>query len=131
VRSPGEFERFAVAYNAYGPVGEAMHLDAPTLTFLYAEIMAVAGGPPTLDLLPCFHARPVAAEEASAVQFPVLVVGGTEDPLFPPAELEEVASLFPQGRVRLFSGAGHAAYYERARRFNDFALDFLRRGHAD
>jgi pimeloyl-ACP methyl ester carboxylesterase len=61
----------------------------------------------------------------------VLVVGGTEDALFPSAELDEVARLFPQGRTRLFKGAGHAAYFERARRFNDLMLDFLRHGHVD
>jgi len=131
VRSPGEFERFAVAYHPFGPVGEAMHLDSPALTFLYAEIMALAGGPPTIELLPCFHARPVTAENAAAVDFPVLVVGGTEDALFGPEELEEVASLFPTGRAKLFKGSGHAAYFERARRFNDVALEFLTHGHAD
>lgn len=129
VRSPGEFERFAVAYHPYGPVGEAMHLDSPALTFLYAEIMASAGGPATVDLLLCFHAHPVADKDAAAVQFPVLVVGGTEDPLFAAVELEDLARLFPDGRAKLFKGAGHAAYYERAHRFNDLMLDFLRSGH--
>jgi pimeloyl-ACP methyl ester carboxylesterase len=129
IRSAGEFERFAVAYHPYGPVGQTMHMDSPAITFLYAEIMAMAGGPPTVETLPCFKSRPVTAEEASTVQFPVLVVGGTEDPLFPPPELEEVGRLFPQGRTNLFKGAGHAAYYERANRFNDLVLDFLKHGH--
>lgn len=131
IRSAGEFERFAVAYHPYGPVGQTMHMDSPAITFLYAEIMAMAGGPPTVETLPCFKSRPVAPEEASTVQFPVLVVGGTEDPLFPFQELEEVGRLFPQGRTSIFKGAGHAAYYERANRFNDLVLDFLRYGHDD
>lgn len=126
VRSAGELERFSVAYHPYGPVGEAMHFDSPALTFLYAEIMASAGGPATVDLLPCFDARRVTAEEAAGIQYPVLITGGTEDPLFPAAELEEVARLFPSGQLNLFKGAGHAAYYEKARRFNDLVLDFLR-----
>ena len=129
IRSAGEFERFAVAYHPYGPVGQTMHMDSPAQTFLYAEIMAMAGGPPTVETLPCFKSRPVSAQEASTVQFPVLVVGGTEDPLFPPPELEQVGTLFPQGRTNLFKGAGHAAYYERPNRFNDLMLDFLRYGH--
>ena len=70
--------------------------------------------------------RPVTEEEAAKLQFPVLVIGGTEDPLFAPAELEEVASLFPNGRCDLFKGAGHLAYYERPRRFNDAVLGFLK-----
>jgi len=131
VRSPGEMERFAVAYHPYGPVGETMHLDFPALTFLYAEIMAMTGAAPTIDLLPCFHARPVTADEAGKIEFPVLVIGGSEDALFPPADLEEVAALFPQGRSYIFKGAGHAAYYEKARRFNDLLLRFLQHGHAD
>jgi 3-oxoadipate enol-lactonase len=125
VRSEGEIERFAAAYHPYGPLGEAMHLDFPALTFLYAEIMANAGGPPTPSIFPVFATRPLRAEEAKALQFPVLVVGGTEDPLFSQAELAEVAGLFPRGRSEFFKGAGHLAYYERPRRFNDLVLRFL------
>lgn len=125
VRSPGEKERFAAAYHPYGPVGEAMHLDFPALTFLYAEIMASAGGPPTPSVFPVFHTRPVTAVDAASLDFPVLMVGGTEDPLFSPAELAEVASLFPRGRLELFKGSGHLAYYERPRRFNDLVTGFL------
>lgn len=125
VRSAGEKERFAAAYHPYGPVGEAMRLDFPAQTFLYAEIMASAGGPPTPAIFPVFQTRPVTASEAARLSFPVLVVGGTEDPLFPAAELAEVAGLFPQGRLELFKGSGHLAYYERPRRFNDLVLAFL------
>ncbi len=126
VRSPGEKERFAAAYHPYGPVGEAMHLDFPALTFLYAEIMASAGGPPTPSTFPVFGTRPVTREEAAKLTFPVLVIGGTEDPLFPVAELEEVASLFPNARSDFFKGAGHLAFYERPRRFNAAVLEFLK-----
>ena len=129
IRSAGEFERFAVAYHPYGPVGPTMHMDSPARTFLYAEIMAMAGGPPTVETLPCFKSRPVSADEASRVTFPLLVVGGTEDPIFSPQELEEVGALFPQGRTNLFKGTGHAAYYERPDRFNNLLTDFLLHGH--
>lgn len=124
-RSPGEMERFATAYHSFGPVGEEMFLNSPARAFLYAEIMALASGPPTGQLSLCFQARPVPREDASKIEFPVLVVGGSEDPLFPPHELTEVAGLFPQGQFHLFKGAGHAAYYERPRRFNDLLLEFL------
>jgi 3-oxoadipate enol-lactonase len=129
IRSEGEFERFAVAYHPYGPVGATMHMDSPALTFLYAEIMAMSGGPPTVETLPCFKSRPVMPEEAATVEFPVLVVGGSDDPLFPLPELEELGTLFPKGRTSIFKGAGHAAYYERANRFNDLVTDFLKHGH--
>jgi len=129
IRSAGEFERFAVAYHPYGPVGATMHMDSPDITFLYAEIMAMSGGPPTLDVLPCFASRPVMADEAATAPFPVLVVGGSDDPLFPSPELEDLGRLFANGRTVLFKGAGHAAYYERANRFNNLVCDFLRHGH--
>lgn len=128
VHSAGEKERFAAAYHPYGPVGEAMHLDFPALTFLYAEIMANAGGPPTPHTFPVFGTRPVTADEAAGLDFPLLVVGGTEDPLFSVAELQEVAGLFPRGRCEMFKGAGHLVYFERPRRFNDLVLAFLRDG---
>lgn len=126
VRSAGEKERFAVAYHPYGPVGEAMHLDFPEMTFLYAEIMASSDGPPTAKTMPVFDARPVSAQEAGKLPFPVLVVGGTEDPLFAAAELEDLANMFSNGSCNLFKGAGHLAYFERPRRFNDAVLAFLR-----
>lgn len=126
IRSEGEFERFAVAYHPYGPVGEAMHLDFPALTFLYAEIMALSDGPPTVAVQPVMNACPVTAKEGAALDFPVLVVGGTEDQLCPPEELEDVANVFPNGTCRLVKGAGHLVYYERPRRFNDMVLAFLR-----
>jgi pimeloyl-ACP methyl ester carboxylesterase len=128
VRSSGEYERFAVAYLPYGPVGPSLHLDEPELTFLYAEIMALAGGPPTPATQPVFTTRPVTAAEAATLKFPVLVIGGTEDPIFSVAELEEVARLFPNGQLQLFKGCGHLAYYERARRFNAIVMEFLRSG---
>lgn len=130
VRSSGEKERFAAAYHPYGPVGEAMHLDFPALTFLYAEIMASAGGPPTPAVFPVFWSRPVLGPEAAGLAFALLVIGGTEDPLFSVAELEEVARMFPQGRSEFFKGAGHLVYYERPRRFNDLVLGFLKQHEA-
>jgi pimeloyl-ACP methyl ester carboxylesterase len=72
-----------------------------------------------------FTRRPVVAKDAEALAFPVLVVGGTDDPLFAADELREVASLFPGGRCELFKGAGHLAYYERPRRFNYLVKAFL------
>jgi pimeloyl-ACP methyl ester carboxylesterase len=93
--------------------------------------MALSGGPPTVETLPFFKSRPLTPQEASTVEFPVLVVGGSDDPLFPPPELEELGSLFPKGHTNLFKGAGHAAYYERANRFNDLVTDFLKHGHED
>lgn len=129
VQSPGELGRFSLIYSPHGPVGEAMHLDSPALGFLYAEIFALADGPETLDLFPCFRARPVTEAEAADAGTPVLVVGGSEDALFSPQELEDVARIFPNARANIFKGVGHAAYYERARRFNDLTIDFLLHGH--
>lgn len=128
VRSEGEKERFSTAYHPYGPVGEAMHLDFPALTFLYAEIMASAGGPPTPQTFPVFETNPVTKEAAAKLMFPVLMLGGTNDPLFPMEELQEVAGLFPNSRAVFFPGAGHLAYYERPRRFNDIVMRFLATG---
>jgi pimeloyl-ACP methyl ester carboxylesterase len=82
-------------------------------------------GPPTPSVFPVFRTRPVTATEAGTLTCPVLVVGGTEDPLFSAAEMTEVASLFPNSQLELFKGAGHLAYYERPRRFNDLARAFL------
>ena len=131
VRSPGEIERFAVAYHPYGPIGEALHLDSPSLGFLYAEIMANTGAPPTIELRNCIQARPVTPQETATVDFPVSMVGGTEDALYPPAQLEEAATIFPKCKLTFFKGAGHAVYFERARRFNDLILDFLLNGHSN
>lgn len=126
VQSPGEVERFAAARHPFGPVGEALHLDDPAHAFLYAEIMALAGGPPTSELMPVFTSRPLTPHNAAKLTFPVLVVGGSEDNLFRPDELAEVAGMFPKGRFEVFPGAGHAAYYEKPRRFNNLLSAFLK-----
>lgn len=128
VRSAGEQERFSTAYHPFGPVGASLHQDFPALTFLYAEIMASSGGPPTPATFPVFEARAVTAAEAAGFDFPVLVIGGTEDALFPRAELEEVAAMFPHGRAVFFAGSGHLTYYEKPRRFNDLVEGFLGAG---
>lgn len=126
VLSSGEQERFAAAYHSYGPVGESMHRDFPALTFLYAEIMASSGGPPTPSTFPVFLTRQIFQEEADKMKFPILVVGGTDDPLFSTEELADLTKLFPNGKLELFKGTGHLAYYEKPRRFNDLILSFLR-----
>jgi 2-hydroxy-6-oxonona-2,4-dienedioate hydrolase len=46
---------------------------------------------------------------------PLLVVRGERDPLCPPDWAEEVASLAPEGRLAVVSGAAHAVHYTHPR----------------
>lgn len=57
-----------------------------------------------------------------------LVVGGTEDRLFPPELLRETKDALPDATLALLSGAGHDALTEHGRTFNRIVGRFLREG---
>lgn len=61
----------------------------------------------------------------SSIDVPTLVIGGTEDRLFPPTVLEETAANLPEGRLELIEGVGHGGYEERRTAFDATIGAFL------
>jgi pimeloyl-ACP methyl ester carboxylesterase len=68
-----------------------------------------------------------ASDVLGAIDAPTLVIGGTEDRLFPPDVLEATAERLPEGRLELIDGVGHGGYEERRAAFDATIAAFLDR----
>ncbi len=66
-----------------------------------------------------------AADRLGAVRAPTLVVGGTQDELFPEALLRRTAELIPGAALRLIEDTGHGAFHERKRVFDGAIREFI------
>jgi 3-oxoadipate enol-lactonase len=125
-QSPEETIPFSLFDQGMVPFGRVTIMDRHDLCFLYQSIAALAKGPPNASLVPVFGSvRQIDEHAAAALRFPALFVGGEEDPIFPPRELELAADAFPNSRFTLIPGAGHSAHFERADRFNAEISAFL------
>lgn len=58
---------------------------------------------------------------------PTLLLVGSEDPIVPLAVMEEVQALVRGSEVIVVHDAGHSAYFEKPKEFNDAVLDFIAR----
>lgn len=70
------------------------------------------------------HARPERAD-AGRIAARTLVLGGREDRLFPPPDLDSYARAIPGARIKVVDGAAHAIHTERPDAFVDAVCDFL------
>ncbi|XVH31503.1 alpha/beta fold hydrolase [Haloferacaceae archaeon DSL9] len=66
-----------------------------------------------------------ATDELDRISAPTLVIGGREDPFFPPALLRETATAIPRGTHQLLAGVGHGAFDERKADFDGHVRRFL------
>jgi pimeloyl-ACP methyl ester carboxylesterase len=60
-----------------------------------------------------------------AIDFPVLIIVGSEDKLTPVREAESLRDGIPHARLRVIEGAGHLSNLERPDEFNGLLLDFI------
>jgi pimeloyl-ACP methyl ester carboxylesterase len=60
-----------------------------------------------------------------AIDVPVLVTGGVDDSLTPPAEMKDWAADLPTARSAFIDAAGHLANFEQPSEFNDLVAAFL------
>jgi 3-oxoadipate enol-lactonase len=86
---------------------------------------------------PAAFARQVAASlshdtlsRLGAIRAPVLVVGGAEDILVPPARQQELAAGIPGARLHVVEGVGHSVNLEGQLTFNPIVRAFLAEGPA-
>lgn len=61
----------------------------------------------------------------SAIDAPTLVIGGTEDRVFPAAILDEPPAGIPDARLELVGAVGHGGYEERPNAWNAPIRAFL------
>lgn len=65
------------------------------------------------------------AEALEALRVPALFLCGADDPLFPPAAMEEAQRRVSGSRLVVVPDAGHSVYWERADAFNEAVLSFV------
>ncbi len=66
-------------------------------------------------------------DELKRIGCPVLMISGSEDPIWPPNSLEGIAAIFPQAKQEILNGTGHSPYFEKAEDYNLVVRRFLRR----
>lgn len=67
----------------------------------------------------------------SKLNFPAMVIVGSDDTLTPPSEAEAMASSIPGARFRLIEGAGHLSNLERPAAFNGALREFISRASSE
>jgi pimeloyl-ACP methyl ester carboxylesterase len=97
----------------------------PQLAFLYREINRLNPKRPAdfLALQPGYRGTFSNALAQSGV--PVLFLVGEHDAITPPQIVERAAALATGARFRVIPAAGHSAYFEKPREFNEAVLDFI------
>lgn len=66
-------------------------------------------------------------ERARALDLPVLVVRGSQDPVVPDAFVRQVVAALPQGELAVVPDAPHGAPFTHATEIAELVLDFVRR----
>lgn len=72
-------------------------------------------------------ARVDSTDLLSRMNFPVLIIVGSEDKLTPVKDSEALRDAIPGAGLRIIEGAGHLSNMERAEEFNSALTDFLDR----
>ena len=118
--SQGNAANQALEQRALGRAFQEAH---PDKRFLYEQI---AGLNPPRDLRGMVDGAPT-KDEVAALQVPFLFIVGSEDPLTPPAILQEVHGIMAGSEYAEFPGLGHSVYFEDPDGFNSTVDDFLAR----
>jgi pimeloyl-ACP methyl ester carboxylesterase len=113
-RLPPDFRELGPSYRASNPEG--------TTRWLAIEKQARE---PRLPLPGT--ANHVTFGKLAKLRVPMLLLAGDADLYIPPSLLRMVAQQLPGSEMVLIREAGHAAFWEQPRAFNDAVLDFLRR----
>jgi pimeloyl-ACP methyl ester carboxylesterase len=61
-----------------------------------------------------------------AIDFPVLIIVGSEDALTPPEEAESLRSGIPRAHLRVIESAGHLSNLEQPEQFNEALVEFMK-----
>jgi pimeloyl-ACP methyl ester carboxylesterase len=62
----------------------------------------------------------------AGIDFPVLIIGGSEDKLTPVSEAQSMREGIPHSRLVVIEGAGHLSNMERPDEFNGALIDFIK-----
>jgi pimeloyl-ACP methyl ester carboxylesterase len=96
--------------------------------FLYQQLNTFHS-PPLADVLPALVGTRYAHDDVRALGIPVLVITGSEDPIFAAPYIRRSAELLGAEIVEI-EGAGHSPYWERPAEFNAALTSFVARADA-
>lgn len=85
--------------------------------FLYQQLGSSA--PPPAEARQSLFDVTFADDRLAALACPVLVVGSTDDRIFPLPMIEAAAARIPGARTVVIDGAGHSTYFEQPEAWND------------
>lgn len=105
----------------------ANYAQNPALVAEVGEIMRQSTVPGIVSALGAMRDRPDYTPLLPRITRPALVIGGTDDQLFPRAEFERMANGLPDVRLVLLPQAGHLSNLEQPDLFNDAVKQFLKR----
>ncbi|WP_435102632.1 alpha/beta fold hydrolase [Halarchaeum sp. P4] len=66
-----------------------------------------------------------ASDVLEAINIPFLVIGGEQDPIFPPEALRETATGIDDSRLEILADASHGAFEQRKKTFDKLVTAFL------
>ncbi|MGB8647174.1 MAG: alpha/beta fold hydrolase [Anaerolineae bacterium] len=98
----------------------------PALVEQAREIMRMATVAGIVGALRAMRDRPDSTPTLSAIDCPALVIGGTDDQLFPKSEFDKMAQGLPKGQLVMLPDAGHLSNLEQPDLFNRAVQDFLK-----
>ena len=93
--------------------------------FLYNQMGSLTDPPTPAEIMPLLMTTDH-TEGASSITIPTLFIVGEHDPIFSPRLIESAANLIDGSRVEVVENTGHSPYFERAGRWNDIVLEFLK-----
>jgi pimeloyl-ACP methyl ester carboxylesterase len=106
-------------------VGETTFNSRPDVLEALRKLMADAPKTGVIGALEAMAARPDATSSLDGIDFPTLVVSGSEDVFTPPDELRALAAAIPHSRLEIIEGGGHVCSFERPAAFNHIVSEFL------
>lgn len=113
----------APSVGVHPALGPAVMRDDPAKAFLYQQLGSTRE--PPADAMRSLLRTSFPDDALAAVRTPVLMIGSTDDAIFPPALLRGAAARLPTARLEIVEGAGHSTYYERPEVWNALVGSFL------
>jgi len=112
-------------------LGSALCEHDPAKAFLYQQLGGAGYG--GVGNAPAHVVQSLAAtgwddHALGAYEGPVLLISGSDDALFPPSMVADVAKRFRTATLMVIDGAGHSAYFERPDEWNTTLNRFLTAG---
>lgn len=116
-------------------LSEQFRRESPDLFLLYKQIgsfnataRSEINGAPFFSALTSAVLDPdflISKADLEMLSAPILLIGGSHDPLYSVTTARSVAELFTSSTLHIFGDVGHSPYFETPQQFNSLLDDFL------